>query len=185
MNELNTEQKNILLNIARTTVESFIRTGKVEEYVINDEELKERRGVFVTIHKNGKLRGCIGQIIPSEKPLWQAVSDMAISACCEDSRFDPVFKEELSELGYEVSVLSVPERIDNWQHIELGKHGVIVRKGTKMGVFLPQVATETGWTKEELLDNLCESKAGLGSSCYKDSDVDIEVFTAQVFSEKK
>ena len=180
-NELNNQQKEQLLNIARATVESYVKYGKAPEFDVSDGRLKLKQGAFVTLRNNGKLRGCIGQITPSEKPLWQAVRDMAIAACSEDRRFNPISKEELGEIDYEVSVLSVPEKINDWQDIELGKHGVIMQKGSRSGVFLPQVADETGWSKEEFLSQLCSQKAGLPPDCYKDKDVELKIFTAQAF----
>lgn len=179
--ELNIDEQKILLNIAKETVESFVLTGKVPEFEISDERLMQKQGAFVTLNKNGQLRGCIGQIVPSDEPLWQVVRKMAVAACSEDGRFNPVSKEELSKLEYEVSVLSTPEPIADWRQIELGKHGVIIKQGGRSGVFLPQVATETGWTLEEFLSELCWQKAGLVPSCYKDKDTQILVFTAQVF----
>jgi AmmeMemoRadiSam system protein B/AmmeMemoRadiSam system protein A len=182
-NLLNSGQKEELLNIAKTTVESFVREGKKPDFEISEERLNWKEGAFVTLHKDAQLRGCIGQIIPTEKPLWQVVRDMAVAACSEDYRFSPVSEGELEKIDYEVSVLSVPEKVDNWQDVQLGKHGVILRKGIRTGVFLPQVADETGWSKEEFLSQLCWQKAGLSPDCYKDDDIELEVFTAQVFSE--
>ncbi|MFH0923192.1 MAG: AmmeMemoRadiSam system protein A [Candidatus Falkowbacteria bacterium] len=181
---LNKKQQQELLNIARTSVENYIRSGRMPEFNIGDERLNRREGAFVTLHKKGKLRGCVGQIIPSGKALWQVVRDMAVAAAVEDNRFSPVSAEELGELKYEISVLSAPRKINNWQEIELGKHGVIINKGLQSGVFLPQVADETGWSKEEFLAQLCCQKAGLSADCYKnDANVELKIFTAQVFSE--
>jgi len=179
--ELNDEQKKKILDIARQTVEGFVNTGRIPEFKISDERLNKKQGAFVTLTKNGQLRGCIGQIVPTDEPLWQVVREMAVAACSEDGRFNPVEKSELDELEYEVSVLSAPEAIDDWKKIELGKQGVIIRKGGRSGVFLPQVATETGWTLEEFLGQLCSQKAGLSPSCYKDKDTEIQIFSAQVF----
>jgi len=167
--------------MAKETVESFVTTGQAPEFDVTDERLKQKQGAFVTLTKNGQLRGCIGQIVPTDEPLWQVVREMAVAACSEDGRFNPVEKSELDELEYEVSVLSAPEAIDDWKKIELGKQGVIIRKGGRSGVFLPQVATETGWTLEEFLGQLCSQKAGLSPSCYKDKDTEIQIFSAQVF----
>jgi len=177
---LNSHQQKELLKIAKETVENFVLTGEIPEFKIIEEKLKQRQGAFVTLYKAGELRGCIGQIVPSNEPLWQVVRDMAIAACSEDNRFNQVSKDELKELEYEISILSVPEPIDDWQKIELGKHGVIIKQGGRSGVFLPQVATETGWNLEEFLSELCSQKAGLSPSCYKDKNTKILVFTAQV-----
>ena len=181
--KLNQAQKEELLRIARKTVESYIRDGRVPEFKITDKRLQEKQGAFVTLHLVGRLRGCIGRIEPSSEPLWQVVRDMAIEASVSDPRFRPVNENELEDLEYEISVLSVPEKINDWRQIELGRHGVIVRSGFNSGVFLPQVATETGWTREEFLAHLCADKAGLAANAYKDDpEVELFVFEAEVFS---
>ncbi|MFA5359722.1 MAG: AmmeMemoRadiSam system protein A [Patescibacteria group bacterium] len=177
---LNSKEQKELLKIAKETVENFVLNGKIPEFNITDEKLKKRQGAFVTLHKDGELRGCIGQIAPSNEPLWQVVRNMAVAACSEDNRFDSVSEDELKALEYEISILSVPELIDDWQKIELGKHGVIIKQGGRSGVFLPQVATETGWNLEEFLSELCSQKAGLSPGCYKDKNTQILVFTAQI-----
>jgi len=179
--ELNVDEQKILLKIAKETVGSFVLTGKAPEFKITGERLKQKQGAFVTLNKDGQLRGCIGQIVPSSEPLWQVVRDMAVAAASEDNRFNPVSKDELNRLEYEVSVLSTPEPIDDWRKIKLGKHGVIIKQGGRSGVFLPQVATDTGWNLEEFLSELCWQKAGLAPDCYKNKDTQILVFTAQVF----
>ncbi|MDD5071949.1 MAG: AmmeMemoRadiSam system protein A [Patescibacteria group bacterium] len=182
---LNKNQKKELLEIARRTVEDYARKGKIPEFEVKNERLQRREGAFVTIHKGSRLRGCIGQIIPPDQPLWEVVRDMAIAACSEDYRFNPVTENELDKLDYEISVLSVPEEISNWQDIKLGEHGVIVEKGGRSGVFLPQVAAETGWNLEEFLSQLCSQKAGLPPDCYKKKGgTKLKIFTAQVFGEK-
>ena len=181
-NLLNDSQKQELLIIARQTVNSFVKNGQIHDFYIDSERLNRKEGAFVTIHKDRQLRGCIGQIISTEKPLWQVVRDMAVAAASEDNRFFPVEENELDKLSYEISVLSAPELIDDWQKIKLGENGVIIKQDGSTGVFLPQVATETGWSKEEILRQLCTQKAGLPASCYKDKDVKLYIFTAQVFS---
>lgn len=178
---LNHEQQQQLLHVAQTAVEVYVRDGKEVDFKIEDARLNWPEGAFVTIHQNGKLRGCIGQIVSNGEPLWQVVRDMAITAASEDNRFLPISKDELEKLDYEISVLSAPEEIDDWSKIELGKHGVIVKSGWHSGVFLPQVATETGWSREEFLSQLCTQKAGLPADCYKDKNIQLLVFTAQVF----
>ena len=182
---LNDEQKKKLLKIARDTIEMFVRTGEIKSVSIDDSRLKEAEGAFVTIHKKGRLRGCIGNII-GRQPLYQTVRDMAISSCSQDPRFNPVEKNELDDIEIEISVLSKPRVTKNTDDIKMGVHGVIVSRGLfNRGVFLPQVATETGWTKEQFMAQLCAQKAGLPADAWKDPATKIEIFTANVFSEKE
>jgi AmmeMemoRadiSam system protein A len=110
---------------------------------------------------------------------------MAIAASTEDPRFRKVTMDEMKDINIEISVLSIPRRIKSADEIELGKHGVIVGKGMRRGVFLPQVATETGWDKVTFLEHLCADKAGLSKNAWKDKDTDIDVFTAQLFEEER
>lgn len=180
---LNQAQQQELLKIARKTIETYIISHNVPDFKVTDLSLIEKRGVFVTLHKEHQLRGCIGYIMPIE-PLYLAVSKMAVESATADPRFPPVTKEELAKLEIEISVLTVPERVKNLDDIILGTHGVIVRKGGRGGVFLPQVATETGWSKEEFLTELCEQKAGLPAEAWKDPDTELYTFSAQVFQEK-
>ncbi len=184
-NKLNSEQKKKLIDIVRQTVGNYVLTGKVLDFNIDDEMLNKKQGAFVTLYRRGQLRGCIGQIIPANKPLWQTARDMAIAASTEDPRFNPITEAELFEISYEISVLSELEKISDWKKIKLGKHGVIVRQGCDSGVFLPQVADETGWGKEEFLKHLCQDKAGLPADCYKNKNTELTVFTAQIFGEKR
>ena len=150
---------------------------------VSDKRLSWEEGAFVTIHKNGNLRGCIGNII-GRKPLYQTVLDMAISSSTQDPRFPPVTVDELDDIDVEVSVLSKPKVITNIDEIQLGVHGVIVSQGpSHSGVFLPQVADDTQWTKEEFLSHLCSQKANLPADAWKDPKTKIEIFTAEVFSE--
>jgi hypothetical protein len=173
-----------LLKIARSTVESYVKTGKVPEFSPASPALRRPLGAFVTLKERGQLRGCIGRFEPSE-PLYRIVQQMAVSAATEDPRFRPVDIHELDKLVYEISVLSPQRKIQSAAEIILGKHGVTVSKGFHHGVFLPQVATETGWSKEEFLGELCSQKAGLPRDCWKDPGVTLEVFTAEVLSEEK
>lgn len=181
---LNKEQKTVLLELAKTTIEQFVKEKKTIDVKITDSRLAAPEGAFVTITRNGQLRGCIGNII-SHEPLQKIVRDMAVAAASQDPRFPPVTEKELSSLEIEVSVLSRPWRIRDVADIELGKHGVIVGQGNfNRGVFLPQVATETGWSKEKFLSELCSQKAGLPADCWKDPATEIAIFTADVFKAK-
>jgi len=181
----NKEQKKKLLEMAREAIEYYLKTGKrLEVNQPDDPVLSKNMGAFVTLHKYGQLRGCIGNLI-GEKPLYLTVIDMAVESAVDDPRFPPLKLEELKDIEIEISVLSPLERIDNPDKIILGKHGVLVRKGFRSGVFLPQVAEETGWSKEEFLSYLCSHKAGLPPYAWKDKDTELYIFTAEVFSEKE
>ncbi len=183
---LDSKQRSKLMEIAKKSVGHTVKTGMIPaDPKIDDERLKRKEGAFVTLRKDGKLRGCIGHIVSPDTPLWKNVRDMAASAALEDGRFLPVNRGELNDLEYEISVLSAPKEIEDWRDIKLGKHGVIVGRGPNKGVFLPQVAHETGWDREQFLTQLCSQKAGLPPDCYKNNpEVKLEIFTAQVFSEK-
>lgn len=181
---LSREQKELLLRVAREAVEAAAKGNKPPSFDVSDPRLRENEGAFVTINRNGKLRGCIGRVI-SDQPLYQTVRDMAVSSALKDPRFPPLREDELGEIEVEVSVLSKPWPVKDVSEIIPGKHGVIIQKGfMHQGLFLPQVATEWGWGREELLSNLCSHKAGLPPDAWKDPDTRIEIFTADVFSEE-
>ena len=180
---LNSEQKKELLNIARKTVETYVREKKIPDFKETDQDLLRQEGAFVTLHKNGELRGCIGNIIGIQ-PLWSTVRDMAVESSSRDPRFEPVSSGELKDIKIEISVLSQPKRVQDINEIKMGTHGVIVKKGLNGGVFLPQVATETGWSRDEFLSNLCAQKAGLPADAWKDKKTELYIFTAQVFGEE-
>ena len=181
---LTENQKKLLLKIARETLENYLSGKKLPELKIDDPVLNEKRGVFVTLHKKGSLRGCIGYIEPI-KPLYIAVREMAINSATKDPRFEPVSYGELKDIEIEISVLTIPKKVKNADEILLGKDGVIVKRGFNQGVFLPQVAEETGWTKEEFLSYLCSHKAGLPSDAWKDPQTELYIFQAEVFSERE
>jgi AmmeMemoRadiSam system protein B/AmmeMemoRadiSam system protein A len=175
------EQKR-LLEIARKTIEGHVLDKSVPVFKEGAAALNAHRGAFVTLRKNGELRGCIGQFT-SEEPLYQVVSQMSVESSTHDYRFSPVGPGELKDIVIEVSVLSEPKLIDDWRKIRLGTDGVIIRKGFSSGVFLPQVATETGWDLETFLGQLCSQKAGLPWDCFKDAATKIYTFQAEIFSE--
>jgi hypothetical protein len=180
---LGPEEQKKLLGIARQSVESYVTKRAVPTFEISNSALLAHLGAFVTLTEEGRLRGCIGRFSPTDIPLYQVVSHMAIAAATEDPRFSEVKPDDLKKLRYEISVLSAPEKIKSWKDVELGKHGVIVEKGWHKGVFLPQVATEHNMTIDEFLGELCSQKAGLPRDCYRDPSVSLFTFTAQVFGE--
>ncbi len=142
--------------------------------------LKEKRGAFVTLKVNDQLRGCIGYPLP-RKSLWETISDVAISAATQDFRFESITLEELPDTKIEISVLSLPKPIKDVKEIEVGKHGIIISKGPCKGLLLPQVPLEWNWDLETYLSHGC-LKAGLDENEWK-KGVNIEIFSAQVFSE--
>ncbi len=182
--DLSKEDKKTLLKIARQTLESYLSKREIPEFKDLSDRLRKIQGAFVTLKKHGQLRGCIGSII-GRLPLYLTVRDMAIEAATADPRFPPVRYEELKDINIEISVLSPLKKVSSSDEIVLGKHGVILKRGFHQGVFLPQVAEETGWSKEEFLSYLCAHKAGLPFDCWKDKDTELYVFTACVFSEEE
>ena len=181
---LNNQQRKKLIEIARNSISTYLQTGKKMELSETDPILKQEMGAFVTLNEHGQLRGCIGNLSASG-PLYLTVRDMAVEAAIDDPRFSALALSELKDVEIEISVLSPLKRVDSADKVELGKHGVLVRKGYHSGVFLPQVATETGWSKEEFLNTLCTQKAGLSPDAWKDKDTELYIFEAEVFSEKQ
>ncbi len=179
---LDGESRKEALSIARTTLENYLNGKNLPDFSPKSAILYRSLGAFVTLRNGGQLRGCIGLFEPKE-PLYKVIGEMAIAAATEDSRFTPVTGGELEKIKIEISVMTPKKRIDDWEKIEPGKQGVVVQKGQYSGTFLPQVATETGWSKEEFLSQLCTQKAGLPGNCYKDRSVNLFVFEAQVFAE--
>jgi len=181
--ELTKEEKITLLNIARKTLEDFLKDKKRPHFEVDSDRLKEKRAVFVTLKKLGELRGCIGRIV-ADTPLYETVSKVAIDSALNDPRFRPVMYEELKDIEIEISVMTPFEKIEGLEEIEVGKHGLMIKKGFYSGLLLPQVPTEYGWDKKTYLEHLCY-KAGLESNAYKDKDTIIYKFSAEVFSESE
>lgn len=179
---LSNDDKTLLLNIARQTIESYIRTKKIPDFNAQSPELTETRGVFVCIKKNGELRGCIG-IFTSDKPLYLTVADIAVSAVTQDPRFMPLAVPELSHISIEISCLSPMKKIKDISEIEIGRHGLYIVKRYCRGVLLPQVAAEYCWDRIQFLEHTC-LKAGLMADSWKQG-ADIYTFEAEVFSEEE
>ena len=179
---MNDEQKQTLLKIARDTVEAVIRRQEITKPESYDPGLNAPCGCFVTLKNNDRLRGCIGQFI-SDKPLIELVTEMAKASATGDPRFfaDPITAGELDKLDVEISVLSPLKRTNDPLSLELGVDGIYIKKGRASGCFLPQVATETGWSKEEFLSYCCTHKAGLAADAWKDPETEVYLFTAEVF----
>jgi len=180
---MNEEQKQILLRVARDTVEAVVKGVKPPPVPKTDDPLlNSKRGCFVTLKTNDRLRGCIGQFV-SDVPLVELVAQMAKASAASDPRFfgNQIRPDELSDLEIEISVLSPLERTDDPLSLRLGTDGVYIKRGLASGCFLPQVATETGWSKEEFLSYCCAHKAGLAPDAWKDPETEVYLFTADVF----
>jgi AmmeMemoRadiSam system protein B/AmmeMemoRadiSam system protein A len=180
---LNDKQQKRLLEIARESITSYVRDGKRKSFTETDAVLNSPMGAFVTLKEGGELRGCIGNMV-GRGPLYKTVADMAIEAATGDPRFSTLSKGEIDKIDIEISVLSPMKKVYNNDEIKIPGHGVMVKRGFASGVYLPQVATETGWTKEEFMSSLCAHKAGLASDAWKDPATEIYTFTAEVFGEK-
>ncbi|MBC8473858.1 MAG: AmmeMemoRadiSam system protein B [Candidatus Omnitrophica bacterium] len=179
---LNKEEKKKLISIARTSILEAV-TGESQAAIqVNEARLKEKSGAFVTIKKHSQLRGCIGYI-QAVKPLHETVKDVAKSAAINDYRFSPVSKGELGDIELEISVLTPLKRISDVKEIEVGKHGLVMKRGFNSGLLLPQVPTEHNWDKQTFLEHTC-LKAGLSKDSWKDESTEIYIFSAEVFSEK-
>jgi len=183
-NQLTRKEQQQLLAIARKSIVEYVKNGTVAEISvdIDNDSLAEKQGCFVTIKLQENLRGCIG-CFTSEKPLWQTVQEFAIAAATRDPRFYPLDPDELDDISIEISALSSLAKIESFDEIQVGTHGLYIEKNMYRGVLLPQVATECGWDKTTFLTQTC-LKAGLEPDAWK-SGADIYIFSAQIFGEKQ
>ncbi|MCS7314737.1 MAG: AmmeMemoRadiSam system protein B [Bryobacteraceae bacterium] len=181
---LRPEEQRELLWLARKSVETAVRERRLYEGPAPRwPALLEDRGAFVTLKRHGQLRGCIGYVFPV-KPLYLTVRDVAAMAAVRDERFPPVTTKELDELEYEVSVLSPLRRVLSVEEIVVGRHGLVVKRGDREGLLLPQVASEQRWDRRTFLEQTC-LKAGLPPGAWRDPETDIFRFTAFVFDERQ
>lgn len=181
---LSTEEKVQLLKLANDAIRSRLQNRSLPEVDPSglSGPLKASCGAFVSLHKKGELRGCIGQILATG-PLYEVVQKMAIAAAFRDFRFNPVQPEEMKDIDMEISVLSPLKRLDSIDAFELGKHGIYMVKGDRSGTFLPQVAAGKGWSKEEFLGYCARDKAGIGWNGWKDAE--LYTYEVLVFSGKE
>jgi len=178
---LNEQEKQWLLDHSYQTLRKVVNKeshtiGKTADM---PSGLKTHAGAFVSLYKDGKLRGCIGHF-GEDKPLYKVVEEMTRAAALDDPRFNSVGPDEIDDIKVEISVLTPMRKIDDVSEIEPGKHGILIRKGGRSGTFLPQVADKTGWNREELLGHCAQNKAGLAWDGWKDAE--IFVYEAIVFS---
>lgn len=177
---LTTEEQHELLAIARNTIVSYVNHGKIPVVTSTLPGLSLLAGCFVTIKKQGSLRGCIGNFV-SDRPLSLLIQEMAVSAATRDPRFYPMKSPDLADFSVDISVLSPLEKAASVEDIIVGVHGIYIVKGSYRGVLLPQVATEYGWNRDQFLSHTC-IKAGLPDDAWK-RECDIYIFSAQVFGE--
>lgn len=173
-------EKQLLLGVARRALTAGVERQESIPDFPDNEVLRQPGGAFVTLHRRGRLRGCVGQL-PSKDPLIEVVAHCAKAAALEDPRFKPVRVEEVAEIEIELSILS-PLQDMTLEKIEAGKHGLVVSRGWQRGVLLPQVATEFKWQAARFLEETCV-KAGLEREAWQDPHTRIQAFTAEVFSE--
>ncbi len=179
---LDEKEQRFILDVARTTVLEYVADGTIPTFSTDNPKLNEKRGAFVSLHeKGGALRGCIGYVEPV-KPLLETVTEMAVACATRDPRFYPVTPDEFLDLDLEISVLTPPREIHDSGEINVGEHGLMIRKAGFSGLLLPQVATECGWDRIQFLRETCR-KAGLEPDAWKDPSAKLYIFSAQVFSE--
>ena len=177
---LSDEEKKILKEIAFTSIKDSLAGKPVAQPILNSQYpvLNSKCGAFVSLHKQGRLRGCIGHF-GEDVPLHEIVAEMARAAAFEDPRFMPVTKDELEDIDIEISVLTPMRRIQSLDEFELHRHGIYIRRGYRSGTFLPQVADEVNWTKEEFVSHCAQDKAGIGWDGWRDAE--LYVYEAIVF----
>jgi AmmeMemoRadiSam system protein A len=185
---LSEAEKEKLLQIARETLTQYLTTGTMPDYTAEFHEEVEDAGplqkvaAFVTLRRrDGELRGCIGRVEVSD-PLYRTLQDCVISAATSDYRFPPVTASELDDILIEISALSPFRPIRSPDEIQVGRHGLLIRKDFRVGLLLPQVASDRGWSRDEFLRAIC-LKAGLPTGAWRDAE--LFVFSAEVFEEEE
>ena len=179
---MNSKQKKVLLKLAGNTVKAVLTGRVLPQPESKDAELNAHCGCFITLKNLGRLRGCIGQFV-SDRPLVELIVETARASTTGDPRFynDMVTAAEFEQLDIEISVLSPLRYTDDPLSLRLGVDGIYIKRGCASGCFLPQVADETGWNKEEFLSHCCAHKAGLEPDAWKNKDTEVYLFTADVF----
>ncbi len=178
---LSAGEQRLLFQIARDSIAACLAGKALELPPDLPPALREPRGVFVTLHRRGRLRGCIGYL-EAVKPLARAVQEMAVAAAFQDPRFPPVTAAELAELEVEISLLTTMRPVTHVEEIEVGKHGLYLERGAARGLLLPQVATECNWDRTTFLEQTC-CKAGLPPNAWKEPGTKISVFSAEILKE--
>ncbi|MDD4108272.1 MAG: AmmeMemoRadiSam system protein A [Prolixibacteraceae bacterium] len=176
---LSSEEQKDLLETARETIVYFLKTGKhgKPQPAMTEGVLQKPGGVFVSVYIDDELRGCMGNFSRTET-LIDLVQRLAVASAC-DYRFKDILAEEIDKMKLEISVLTPLKKINSIDEIELGKHGIYIKKGSSSGTFLPQVASKTGWNLEQFLGHCARDKAGIGWDGWKNAE--IYIFEAFIF----
>ncbi len=182
--DLSAQERRLLLETAREAIRARLAGGAAAPVPEAAGALAEKRGAFVTLtrREDGELRGCVG-LMRSERSLLETVAAMAVAAATTDGRFEPVASEELPVIAIEISALG-PMRPIRPEDVEVGRHGLLISRGGRRGVLLPQVPLEHGWDRETFLAHTCR-KAGLPEDAWRAPQTELLAFTATVFSEEE
>ncbi len=180
---ISSQDRSELIALARAAVESHVKGLPAPDTDNFDGVLGEQRGCFVTLTNAGQLRGCIGTFAP-RSPLAKTIVDMC-SEAARDPRFldNPITPAEIAELMIQVSVLSPLAQTDQPHNLRVGTHGIYIISGNAGGCFLPEVATDMGWTAEQFLDNCCTHKAGLPAGAWREPNTEVYLFTSEKFQQ--
>ena len=183
-NQLSAQFRLKLLRVARQSLENFLKNGNLIQFPTEIPELLEKRAVFVTLRNrdHGDLRGCLGQSKP-RYPLIEAVAKTVISSAVDDTRFPSLTLDELPDLLIEINVLS-PLAPSKPEDVKIGKHGLMINKGSKGAIFLPEVAVSNGWDLHTFLEELCR-KANLSEGSWHDCEAELYVFESEVWDENE
>ena len=180
--DLSTADQQLLLKVARDSIAAHLKGQEPPPAEATSAVLLEPRGAFVSLHRHGQLRGCIGYI-EAVKPLLQTIQKMAVAAAFQDPRFRPLQADELSDLEIEISVLSPLKLIKDVDEIKVGRDGLYIIRGMYRGLLLPQVATQFHWDRRTFLEQTC-CKAGLSPDTWKEHGTQIYTFTAKIFADQ-
>ncbi len=183
-NQLSAQFRLKLLRVARQSLENFLENGNLIQFPTEIPELLEMRAVFVTLRNrdHGDLRGCLGQSKP-RYPLIEAVAKTVISSAVDDTRFPSLTLDELPDLLIEINVLS-PLAPSKPEDVKIGKHGLMINKGSKGAIFLPEVAVSNGWDLHTFLEELCR-KANLSEGSWHDCEAELYVFESEAWDENE
>lgn len=176
---LTEEEKDYLKDLVRSRIAARLAGQEAETPQPPTAKLREPFGAFVTLTLDGRLRGCIGHIV-GDRPLFETIGEMAEAAAFGDPRFPPLSHAEFNRIAVEISILSPLTPCPDPKLVEVGRHGLLVRRGMRSGLLLPQVPVEWGWDRKTFLDQTCH-KAGLPPDCWKNPETTVLWFEAEVF----